>query len=108
MAHPWHMEVPGAVICAVIAAMPDPLTHCARPGGRTRASLVTQATAVRFLTHCATVGTPTLVKSVSLSGHFLVLHLIDIPLGMLPNSYNLSFNIVMPGCEGMIAHVLLM
>ena len=38
------------------AATPDPLTHCARD--QTLASAATQVTAVRFLTHSATVRTP--------------------------------------------------
>ena len=39
-------------------AMPDPLTHYARPRDQKCTSVVTRATAVRFLTHCPTAGTP--------------------------------------------------
>lgn len=41
-----------------IAAMPDPLTYCIRPGTEPTTSAATEASAVRFLAHCTTVGTP--------------------------------------------------
>ena len=49
------------MIYPAAVAMPDPLTHCARLGIKTRTLAVTHATAVGFLTHCATVGTPGLM-----------------------------------------------
>lgn len=41
-----------------IAAMPDPLTYCIRPGTEPTTSAATEASAVRFLAHCTTVGMP--------------------------------------------------
>ena len=65
------MAVPAAYGCsqardwiqAMVAATPDPLTRYARGGDQTCTSAATPATAVGFLTHCVTEGTP-LVKSV--------------------------------------------
>ena len=64
--HSWHMEVPGLGIeskpqlqqCQIL----NPLC---RAGDQTCATTATQATAVRFVTHCATAGTPimTIFKS---------------------------------------------
>ena len=42
---------------AITKAVQNPLTHCPEAGDRTRASAVTWAFAVGFLTHCTTVGT---------------------------------------------------
>ena len=47
-----------AATYAAIAAMLDPLTHCARPEDPILSTTATQAATVRFLTHCTTVGTP--------------------------------------------------
>ena len=38
--------------------MPNPLTHCARAGDGTCMFIVSWAAATRFLTYCATAGTP--------------------------------------------------
>ena len=60
------MEVPGPGIeskaqpktYATAVAILDPLTHCTRARNPTHASAMTQATAVRFLTHCTSLRTP--------------------------------------------------
>ena len=63
--HPWPMEVPRPGTESELQPRPTPQLppngtlnplHWARD--QTRTSLVTPATAVRFLTHCATAGTP--------------------------------------------------
>ena len=66
--HLWHIEVPGPRIQSEpqCLLMPQLLQHwILKPTvlgwDQTQASRVTQAAAVRFITHCAMAGTPVLL-----------------------------------------------
>ena len=50
-----------AVTYAIAMVMPDHLTHCTGPGNWTHTSAETCAAVVRFLIHCATAGTQSIL-----------------------------------------------
>ena len=68
----WIQAATGTYTAA--AAMPDPLTHCAR----LRVEPTPWATAVGFLTHCTTVGTPEPFYFFIPRSHHPFLNLVDI------------------------------